>query len=324
MAKQGNLKLLEILDSFLGGSGSRLWPAYIAAMVLIAGAIFKWKRPQEGFIAWAFPKGIYFHPSHFTDIKLFVFGRLIAAIGLLQLMTFSSLIAALIITNVGEAGLGLSLHPLITTFLILLATDFAVYWVHRIHHENPIFWPFHAVHHSAEVMTPITVYRKHPMYDIFSSLLKSVCIGTMQGILLAAFTNNISLNTILGVNTFYFIFNILGSNLRHTHIWLSYGPTLEHIFISPAQHQIHHSIETQHYNKNYGEVFAIWDWIFGTLYVPHKEETIRFGLGNAAGERITQPHPSLRDALVRPFRDSFKAFTVKPEPRNAPKTDIAE
>jgi sterol desaturase/sphingolipid hydroxylase (fatty acid hydroxylase superfamily) len=68
---------------------------------------------------------------------------------------------------------------------------------------------------------------------------------------------------------------------------------------------VHHSIERRHYNKNYGEIFAFWDWAFGTLYIPEKDEVIRFGLGDANGEPIPQPYPTLRAALVMPFIESW-------------------
>jgi sterol desaturase/sphingolipid hydroxylase (fatty acid hydroxylase superfamily) len=83
---------------------------------------------------------------------------------------------------------------------------------------------------------------------------------------------------------------------------------LEHILISPAQHHIHHSIERKHYNKNYGEVFAIWDLMFGTLYVLKGYEKLSFGLSDQNGERIEQPYPNLRSALLHPFADSWHAL----------------
>ena len=75
-----------------------------------------------------------------------------------------------------------------------------------------------------------------------------------------------------------FIFNVLGANLRHSHISISYWRWLENIFISPAQHQIHHSVEAKHYNKNYGAILAIWDNLTKTLYFSDKQQNITFGL----------------------------------------------
>jgi hypothetical protein len=86
---------------------------------------------------------------------------------------------------------------------------------------------------------------------------------------------------------------------------------LEHIVISPAQHQIHHSRAVEHHDKNYGEVLAIWDWMFGTLYVPNGRETIDFGLADAEGRPLPQPHGSLGQALIQPVRQALKAAGVR-------------
>lgn len=54
------------------------------------------------------------------------------------------------------------------------------------------------------------------------------------------------------------------------------------MLISPAMHQVHHSIEPRHFNRNYGQALAIWDWMFGTLYVIHEKEVVTFGLDDEA------------------------------------------
>jgi len=73
---------------------------------------------------------------------------------------------------------------------------------------------------------------------------------------------------------------VLGSVKRsRTVVWLDYGP-LSYIFISPAQHQIHHSRLPEHRDKNCGFAFAFWDALFGTLYVPKDREVFPMGLGD--------------------------------------------
>ena len=55
------------------------------------------------------------------------------------------------------------------------------------------------------------------------------------------------------------------------------------IFISPAHHEVHHSGDPKHFNKNFGSCLALWDWMFGTLYVPAKErEKLTFGFPDHA------------------------------------------
>ena len=73
------------------------------------------------------------------------------------------------------------------------------------------------------------------------------------------------------------MFNTAGSNLRHSHIGIRYWPWLEYILISPAQHQLHHSIDISHHDKNFGAALAIWDYIFGSLH--HSEEIEDLTLG---------------------------------------------
>jgi sterol desaturase/sphingolipid hydroxylase (fatty acid hydroxylase superfamily) len=59
---------------------------------------------------------------------------------------------------------------------------------------------------------------------------------------------------------------------------------LSHILSSPAQHQIHHGSEPRHFDKNFGLMFSLWDWIAGTLYVPRAVEQVRFGLSGREHE----------------------------------------
>jgi sterol desaturase/sphingolipid hydroxylase (fatty acid hydroxylase superfamily) len=51
----------------------------------------------------------------------------------------------------------------------------------------------------------------------------------------------------------------------HSSVRLSYGP-LNYLIVTPQNHRLHHSIEPEHIDRNFGERLAIWDWIFGTLY----------------------------------------------------------
>ncbi len=66
-------------------------------------------------------------------------------------------------------------------------------------------------------------------------------------------------------------------------MWISFQGWLGRIFVSPAHHQVHHSGDPKHFNKNFGSCLALWDWMFGTLYVPKKErEPLSFGFPDRA------------------------------------------
>ena len=319
--------LFSILLDFVAFAfrpSSRLWPLHLFAMAIISLGIYARTSTTTSFVQWVLPKKMYLHPSHRTDIKLFLLGQLMAFAGLFKLIAISTFVASAVMQLLGGPLEGTSKFGLMpVTFGLILTLDFTVYWVHRLHHESPVLWPFHSVHHSAEVMTPITVYRKHPIYDVLSLSSKGLLAGALQGVLLALFVDQVQITTIASVNAGYFLFNIVGANLRHTHIWLSYGRVLEHIFISPAQHQIHHSIEKRHFNKNYGEVFAFWDWMFGTLYVPATRETLQYGLCDGSGTPVEQPHTGLRSALWVPMKDSWRSIgRTQPGSPNTPEPHL--
>jgi sterol desaturase/sphingolipid hydroxylase (fatty acid hydroxylase superfamily) len=67
--------------------------------------------------------------------------------------------------------------------------------------------------------------------------------------------------------------------------------------MSPAHHQIHHSIDPRHWNKNFSVKLAIWDALFGTLYVPRKPETLQVGLPDADPRDFT----TVGKLYFRPF-----------------------
>jgi sterol desaturase/sphingolipid hydroxylase (fatty acid hydroxylase superfamily) len=289
------------------GTDSRLWPVYLLFTLLMAYGLFRLRRIEGTFLAWLVPRSVWTHASHVVDIKLFLLSRLLSVAGVFQVLAVATLLTQAVSGLFAPAvGPQAPPNPLLIAALLLIVGDFATYWVHRVHHELRILWPFHSVHHSAEVMTPITVYRKHPVYDLTKSVVHGLFLGVLQGVLVGLFPGGVSVAMLMGVNGGYFLFNMLGANFRHSHIRLGYGRFLEHVLISPAQHQIHHSIAPEHHNTNYGEVLALWDWMFGTLCLSSAQDHIEFGLGDAQGNRLAQRHYSLAAALTVPLLDSWK------------------
>lgn len=311
---------VALVDSLAGlfAPDSRFFPPYILAAIILAGAAYYANRKnlpnrhQAGFFKYLFAREVYAHPSALVDLKVTLANRLftpLLALAARAAIIISAQATASMILGSGADGSSvpsesISLFALVSvTIAVVLASDFTTYWVHRLHHEHPVLWPFHKLHHSAETMTPLTFARKHPVYDLFRALSNAAIVGPVQGLIFVAF-GIVDVAVILGVNAAYALFHWLGSNLRHTHIWLSYGPVISRVLISPAQHQIHHSCAAAHHDKNYGEVFAFWDWMFGTLYVPEGYEQLQFGLADANGVKLDQPHATLKAAWAVPLKES--------------------
>lgn len=188
------------------------------------------------------------------------------------------------------------------TFCLFVVDDFSRYLVHRLLHEWPLLWAFHKVHHSAQTLTPMTVFRSHPMEAVIFSL-RSICVQAgMIALFVFLLGDRAELVALFGANLFIFFFNVLGANLRHSHIPIYYWQPLEKLFLSPAQHQIHHSVDKKHWNKNYGVVLAIWDRLGGSHHHAEREEPLSFGLN--AGQNA-KSH-SLQQIYLQPCLEALR------------------
>ena len=183
------------------------------------------------------------------------------------------------------------------TASLFLFSDFTRYWLHRLLHKSELLWAFHQVHHSAEVLTPITFYRVHPVESVLFGFRYALSTGFVTGIFLYLFGAQLSLFDILGVNALHFIALFIGSNLRHSPVPLAYYHCLEHWFISPKQHQQHHT--PAYSNKNFGGVLAIWDTLFNTLQTNSNLPSNIKVYGLKAEESL-RLH-SIKDLLFKPF-----------------------
>ena len=185
------------------------------------------------------------------------------------------------------------------TLVLFVVDDFARYAVHRLMHAVPLLWAFHKVHHGATRLNPLTVLRSHPVEGIVFALRGALAQGLCIGIFVYAFGNRVSLVMVLGANLFKFAFNALGANLRHSEVPVRYWPWLERILLSPAQHQIHHSDDPRHYDRNFGVALACWDRWFGTHCHSQPNQSLRYGLGSTTSD----PH-SLYALYLLPFREA--------------------
>ena len=167
----------------------------------------------------------------------------------------------------------------VITVTLFLAYELGYWLNHYLSHRVPFLWEFHKVHHSATVLTPLTNFRVHPIYMCVFLNILAVFTGLASGVIEYAFGQathqyGLSENNIILV---FFIYGYV--HLQHTQVWISFTGWLGRLFMSPAHHQIHHSRNPAHFNKNLGSCLALWDWMFGTLYIPSaKPEKLEFGV----------------------------------------------
>ncbi|MDB1125883.1 sterol desaturase family protein [Vibrio algarum] len=236
---------------------------------------------------------LWFNASSFVDVSWLIINQWLFKLLLVPMMALQ-ISYALSVNQVliGVFGIGnyWQLDPFwvmfLFTFCLFIAQDLFKFLVHFMMHKIPLLWRFHAVHHSATSMTPLTLYRIHPV-EMCLNAVRSLFIGAIvTGLFLYLFKNKLAITQIMGVNVFIFVFNMCASNLRHSPVWLGFSK-LEHLFISPAQHQIHHSLDRKHFNKNFGSALAIWDKLFKCHLLSNTQQVHGFGLDKSTINRNT-------------------------------------
>ena len=134
----------------------------------------------------------------------------------------------------------------------VVAGDLALYWIHRIMHGATL-WRFHAIHHSAHEVDWTTTYRFHPV----NVMLQSSLVGVAM----------IALGIKPEVMAFTLPFDILSAAFVHANVNRTLGP-LKYVIASPVFHRWHHTMPEEGGNSNFAPTFALWDWLFGTFYMP--------------------------------------------------------
>jgi sterol desaturase/sphingolipid hydroxylase (fatty acid hydroxylase superfamily) len=149
-------------------------------------------------------------------------------------------------------GLSTGTRFVIATVLV----DLCMWLQHRVNHAVPWFWQFHKVHHSQRELSFFTDFR----YHAFEYVVRE----TFLAIPFIVFA--IRAPVIVYVPAFRRWY----SPFYHSNIKTDLGP-LRYVLATPQSHRIHHSTEPGHQNKNFGALFSIWDFAFGTQYTTWDE-----------------------------------------------------
>lgn len=284
------------------------WPCLLTAALL---ALWVYKRSNSrssSFFSYLFARDIWLSKSAILDYQMSVTNGVIRlflnASVLLPMAAVAALVSTVLDWTVTAPNLDLS-RTVVTasyTFALFISGDLSRYILHRLLHTVPALWSFHQIHHSATVLNPFTVYRVHPVESFLFGLRRTLSTGVVTGLFIWLFGTSLNGYDVLGVNAIGLAFNALGSNLRHSHVWLSYGTSLENIFISPAQHQIHHSVQLEHLNKNYGTCLSIWDKLGHSWLAAGPHKKLQFGLDTSN----KTPSYGLASVLWAPFAQLLK------------------
>jgi sterol desaturase/sphingolipid hydroxylase (fatty acid hydroxylase superfamily) len=190
------------------------------------------------------------------------------------------------------------------TLTVYLAYECAYFVNHYLSHHVPLLWQFHRTHHTAETLSPMTNYRVHPVDSVLFYNTVGLCVGSASAIVRHAFDMHTGEFGIGGSNAILLVGLYLLTHLHHSHMWISFTGALGRVLLSPAHHQMHHSADPKHYNRNFGNTLGLFDWLAGTLYVPTRQrEFLTFG----AGPLPYDPH-TVTGTLVMPFVDAANLY----------------
>jgi sterol desaturase/sphingolipid hydroxylase (fatty acid hydroxylase superfamily) len=145
-------------------------------------------------------------------------------------------------------------HPYAAFAVYYIAYDFTYYWMHRAQHAIPWWWALHSMHHSQRQMSCWTNDRGNYLD------------GGLQSIVLAL------VGLALGVDASQFaVLMLLGElvqNFSHANVRIGFGRVLDRVLVAPVFHRLHHMVVDPGrpglHNCNFGQVFSLWDVLFGT------------------------------------------------------------
>ena len=138
----------------------------------------------------------------------------------------------------------------IVVLCALVVQDFTGYWLHRLNHRVNIFWNRHVIHHSSEEFN-LSCALRQSISQTFNYAAILMIPAALLGIPAYVFA-------ILGPIHLFMQF------WYHTRLVNKMG-ILEYILVTPSHHRVHHAINPEYIDKNYSQIFIVWDKLFGTF-----------------------------------------------------------
>jgi sterol desaturase/sphingolipid hydroxylase (fatty acid hydroxylase superfamily) len=168
--------------------------------------------------------------------------------------------------------------PALISFVLI--SDLYRYCLHRLQHKVPFLWAMHSFHHSANALTLVTGARHY--------WLEKAIFGGFLPLFPILFNVPSDMVTIIA------LFNFLPDGCAHLNVRFPMGRWIT-VLNSPQWHRIHHSVQPEHFDKNFAAAFPLWDFVFGTAWIPIPDEYPDTGL--APSESV-----GVFVSIVWPFR----------------------
>ena len=171
---------------------------------------------------------------------------------------------------------------------ILILDLIGAWFVHWLEHKVKWMWKFHVIHHTDRYVDVTTGLRHHPGESIFRLLFTS----------LAVFVSGASFGIVMLYQTVSGFF----AHLTHTNVKAIKGldPFISKIFVTPNFHKIHHHYVLPHTDRNYGNIFSIWDHLFKTSIKVERMDQLSYGIDTHMDKKETE---HIKTMLMIPFQE---------------------
>ncbi len=178
---------------------------------------------------------------------------------------------------------------------LLLLDFFGAYLAHFTEHKIKPLWMIHLVHHSDHKVDTTTANRHHPLESIIRFVF------TLFGVLIVGAP--------IAIVMIYQSMSLVFTQFNHANIKMSKSldKLLSYVIVSPDMHKVHHHNLLPYTDANYGNIFSIWDRLFGT-YMHLDREKIVYGVDTFPDEKINS---SLKELLKQPFQKYRKPTNSK-------------
>lgn len=170
---------------------------------------------------------------------------------------------------------------------VLLLDLIGAYFIHWVEHKVRWMWKFHLVHHSDTTVDVTTGLRHHPGETVFRitfTILAVMVVGAPIGIVML-----------------YQSLSVLFAHLTHANINIpgKVDKALSYVFVTPHMHKVHHHYTQPLTDTNYGNIFSLWDRLFGTYASVEDTKTLKYGIDT---HMLPEENDRLGNLLKIPFQ----------------------
>lgn len=198
---------------------------------------------------------------------------------------------------VTQSGFGIlqwlpSINSWLYTIIGLLLLDFfGAYLAHYVEHKTKFLWRFHLIHHTDTWVDTTSGNRHHPGESIIRFLFTTLGVIIVGAPMWLVFM--------------YQTLSVVATQFTHANICLpkKIDQLLSYFIVSPDMHKIHHHYKLPYTDSNYGNIFSVWDRIFGTFSYMNRENII-FGIDTHLDEK---EHNNIGNLLKIPFQKYRKS-----------------